>query len=177
MNARNILRCRSNLSCLLLLLAGLISACRPAGYSEGVALSVTIPLLSFVQPQPGGSGMKSALVDFPALEVFNGTGQLVYLGHDAARNVALVKSLPGQMDSLKVLPNQPALSQVVGSLPGLAEGDKETLTNSRQPTVIAFSLEDCNGCSLQDEALKPETIKNLTAHGLNLLAIRVSRPH
>ena len=121
--------------------------------------------------------MKNAIVDFPALEVFDRAGQLVYLSHDAGKNAVLLKSLPGALDRLAALPNQPALAHVIGNLPGLAEENKGALLDSRRPTVVAFTLEDCHACSLQEEALGPETVKNLTAHGLNALVIRVMRPH
>jgi hypothetical protein len=160
----------------LLLLVWPASGCRMASHRDGVALSLTVPLLPFLQARPGESGMKNAIVDFPTLEVFDGAGQLVYLSHDADKNIALVKLLPGALDRLTELPNQPILLQVIGSLPGLTEGDKVSLLHSRQPTVIAFSLEDCHACSAQEEALGPETLKNLTVHGLNSLMIRVSRP-
>jgi len=176
MHARLICRRTCRLAGLLLLLAWPASGCRTAGHREGVALSLTVPLLSFLHARPGESGTKNAMVDFPTLEVFDRAGQLVYLSHDAGKNIELVKSLPGALDRLTELPNRPTLLQVVGDLPGMTEEDKDTLLHSRQPTLIAFSLEDCHACSVQEEALGPETVKNLTAYGLNSLIIRVSRP-
>jgi hypothetical protein len=163
-------------SVLLLLFIWPVSGCRKAGSRDGVALSYTVPVVTFLHAGSGENGMKNAIADFPTLEVFDRTGQLVYRSHDAGQSVALVKSLPGALNSLTQLPNQPDLPQVVGSLAGLAEADKGLLLNSRQPTVISYSLEGCEACSVQEEALGPETVRNLSAHGLNSLMIRVSRP-
>ena len=176
MRTRIIHCCSRLLLGLLLLLVWPASGCRNTGARDGIALSFTVPVLTFLHAESGDNGMKNGLADFPTLEVFDRTGQLVYRSHDAGQSVALVKSLPGSLNSLTQLPNQPKLPQVLGSLPGLAEADKGVLLNSSQPTVISYSLEGCEACSVQEEALGPETVKNLAAHGLNSLMIRVSRP-
>lgn len=166
----------SLLAWLLLLLIWPITGCHNADRRNGVSLSLTVPLLTFIQATPAESGVSNAIVDFPTLEVFDSAGQLVYRSHEAVKNVELVKSLPGALAGLTVLPNQPKLRQVVANLPGLAEADQEALLQSLKPTVIAYSLEDCRACSSHEEALKPDTVSNLVAHGLNSLMIRVSRP-
>lgn len=162
---------------LALALCGQICGCRAGGPRAGVVVSLTVPLLKFVQASGGLGGGKSPVVDFPLLEVFDGGGQLVYASHDAAASVALVKALPGALSRLQGLKDQPSLAEVIGSVPELSEEQKGALLRSHEPTVIAYSLEDCEACSVQEAGLGGETMQNLARQGMNSLEIRVARPH
>lgn len=161
---------------LIACLSNSMSGCRSGRDRAGVTLSVSVGLLPFMQSQTPGGG-SGGMVDFPALEVFNGAGEMVFLSHDAGANAALLKSLPASLARYTAMANRPALSHVISSLPGLEEHDKQTLLQNHLPTVVAISLEGCEACELQETTLTPDLKKSLALQGMNSLVIEVSRPH
>ena len=147
------------------------SGCNRSG---GILLSIQVRLLAFMQSQndevPNGH-----IYDFPTLEAYDHSGRLMYLSHDATANAKLLQSLPESLNHLTAIANQSELDQTLKRLPGLSEHDKHSLLANHVPTVLDFTLEECEACTLQENALNLETAKNLTAHGLNVLLIRVLR--
>jgi hypothetical protein len=154
----------------------LVSSCRELEHTEGVALSLNVPVQTFLEAKAAKGSLKNAIVDFPTIELYDRAGLLIYRSSNAVDNAALVRSLPGALKNLTQIPNQPQLSRVLDTLPGLVNADKLALLNSRRPTLIDYSLEECDACRVQEEALGPETVRSLESRGLNLLAIHVSRP-
>lgn len=153
----------------------ILAGCRtPLGGVRGVSRSVTLPLLSFVQSPAGAMGSKGGIVLFPALEVFDSSGALVYTSHDASANAAVLNGLPGSLASFKPISGGGQLSTVTERLAGLNDEDRRSLLESRLPTVVSVSLDGCEGCSVQEEAVGRDTDR-LLAHGVNTLVIRVSR--
>lgn len=160
----------------LLLMTLLVSSCREAEHSKGVALSLNVPVQAFLEAKAVQGSLKNAIVDFPTLELYDRAGLLIYRSRNAVDSAALVKSLPGALNNLAQIPDQPQLSRVLDALPGLANADKLAVLNSRKSTLIDYSLEECDACRVQEEALGPDTVKSLESRGLNLIAIHVSRP-
>jgi hypothetical protein len=152
-----------------------VSGCHSGGH-RGVTVSLTIPVVPYLQSQFAGAGKAKPVADFPTLEVFDRTGQAVYQSHNAGRNAELLRSLPQAMNGLKTLPGRATLSEVVETFSGVAEKDRKALLDHSRPTVLSLSLEDCHACTLQEETLGPEMEKSLAADGFNLVVIRLSRP-
>lgn len=151
------------------------SGCHMGGH-RGASISLTVPVVSYLQSQSSLAGKGSPIANFPTLEIFDRTGQAVYQSHDAGKNAELLRSLPEAMEGLKTLPNHATLSQVIETFPGLAEKDRDALLDYRRPTLLSLSLEDCHACELQEQATGPETKGRLVENGFNLLDIQFSQP-
>ena len=154
----------------------LLSACH-AAKEGGVSLTLSYPLLAFMQSQSGGSGMNGIIADFPAMEIFNRDGRLIYLSHNVGENIAMLRSLPSALNHLNMLPGQPDLAHLLGTLPGLTDDNRGAILASRRATVVSFDLEACESCEQQEQALSPVSSKLLISEGMNLIVIRVTRPH
>ena len=160
MRARNIWLL-STICCLL------STGCR----REAVSLSVSLPVLSYMQSQPGGlSG--GAVIDFPLLEIFDHQGRLVYADHNGRRNAAVLASLPNGIG--EAAGASETLARTLAVFP-LAKRDRARVLDNRRITVLSLSLEDCKACILQEEALNPERTKTLIAAGINVVAVRLIR--
>lgn len=129
--------------------------------------------LTFVKSQSGGSVHGGHVYDFPALEAFDKSGRLVYRSHDGNRNAAVLRSLPLSLSKVAEIPDQPDLTASLRMLARISEHDRQILVENRLPTVIAFMLDECNACTVQESALAPEKAKDIAARGINIVVVRV----
>jgi hypothetical protein len=141
---------------------------------DGIVISSYPQLKSYVHFAVGSNGHKEANLYFPLLQVYDPAGRLVYVGHDARENAKLLDQLPGNLDSLKPIPETTLLPDVMKEMPEFAARKDEVL-RVKQVTVLSVFLEDCHACSIQEEALD-STEKQLVRRGVNLLIIRVAKP-
>jgi hypothetical protein len=141
---------------------------------SGNFLSLEIPILKFVQAQGTGE-LGARIYDFPTLLAYNDSGRLVYFSHNAGQNAALLQSLPQALDHLPAIPNSPELATSLQRLPSLSDQDRRRLLRSNYPVVLAFTLEGCDACAVQENALNPAGARMLARRGVNVVLIRVLR--
>jgi len=141
---------------------------------QGFFLSVEMPVSQFVQTQ-NADPSAGRIYDFPTLQAYNGSGQLIYFSHDAEANAALLRSLPESLEHLSVIPNGPELQVSLRHLPVVNDQARRTLSRSGRPVVVAYTLEDCHACSVQEEALKPTAGQMIAKRGVDVLSVRILR--
>ena len=155
----------------VLLLASFVCACRrDGGGREGISISTSLPLASYVK---AGAG-KGAKFFFPQLEIYDESGDLLYSSHESIENARVLKELPGGIQSLRSKPDAPRLAEVMDAVPAF-RARKEEILGQHRVSVLSVFLENCHACTVQEDALGGSEHRLLN-HGINLLVLRVSRP-
>jgi hypothetical protein len=116
----------------------------------------------------------STNVYFPLLQVYNSSGKLVYIGHNAEANAQFLQELPDDIAGLQPDPSAATLQKVMQQFPEFALKSDAVLQTGK-PTVVTVFLEDCHACSVQEQALD-NSQQRLHDRGINLLIIHVAKP-
>jgi hypothetical protein len=158
------------------LLAAAVGCACSAGGSEarGVLISTSLPLNSYVAAISHRSAGKQPQFFFPQLEIYDGSGNLIYTSHESFENAKVLKELPAGIRSLRSTPETARLAEVLEEVPDFRARKREILGRSRISVVSVF-LEECHACEIQEDALAGAE-NRLLDEGVNLLVIRVSRP-
>jgi len=141
---------------------------------QGEALSAVVPLNTYVSARLAGTDRGIAKFFYPQLQVFDGSGKLVFSGHDAVRNAALMRGLPESVRGLRPLPGDASLAQVIDLVPAFRKRKGELLAR-HAVTVVSILLEGCDACTVQESALDGAE-RRLLGRGVNLLVTRLSHP-
>jgi hypothetical protein len=141
---------------------------------SALVLSTQLTLKSYVHSAIGANDHKSMSVYFPLLEVYDPSGKLVYVGHNAQDNSRILSLLPENMSDLVPVPDTLPLQEVIKQFPDFQINSAELL-RTRMPTIITVFLEDCHACSVQEQALD-NTQQHLHDRGINLLVVKVAKP-
>jgi hypothetical protein len=147
---------------------------RGGGDAEGVLISTSLPLASYVQAGSHGSADKGAKFFFPQLEIYDESGDLIYSSHESIENARVLKELPGSIKNLKPNPHAPRITEIMEAVPAFRQRKQEILTQHRV-SILSVFLENCHACTVQEDALG-DVEHRLLDHGINLLVLRVSRP-
>jgi len=157
--------CLGTLSC---------SSKRSVPTTAGLNLSVNIQLLEYVHLTLGKNGLKEARFSFPLLQVYDETGRLIFVSHDARANSDALKNFDHFVIGLHPIVESSPLAEVAKQLPDLRS--KETsLLSTKHMTVLTVFLESCHACSVQEEEVD-KTRGSLIAKGVNLVVIHVAKP-
>jgi len=157
------------------LLSGLVG-CAPrqaAGGARGLFVTTSLPLASYVQAGSREGPKSGATFFFPQLDIYDLSGNLIYSSHESLESARMLNTLPGGIQGLPPKPDAPRLAEVVERVPGFRE-KKEQILGRPRVSVISVFLENCEACSLQENALD-DARGRLLDHDINLLVIRLSR--
>lgn len=146
---------------------------KPSPTSAGFVISSDMPLNAYVHLDIGRNGNPDTRFDFPVLQIYDESGELIYAGHNAEQNANALKGIPESTTYLARVAGAKALGDVIKQLPEF-EVRRDEVTHSRRLTAVSVFLENCHACSTQEESLD-KTQGRLHDSGVNLLVIHVSR--
>jgi hypothetical protein len=156
------------------LLLLLLSGCKGDRSMEGRMVTSDLDFKSYVHSVIAANGSKDASFYFPLLQIFDEQGRLVYVGHDAKQNSAIMSQIPGNLVDLRPIPNGITLSSIMGEVPAF-KPQQNAFIGGKRGTVLSVFLEDCHACSVQEKALD-DNQKQLLKRGTNLLVLNVTKP-
>ncbi|HEY1938731.1 MAG TPA: hypothetical protein VGJ33_12410 [Candidatus Angelobacter sp.] len=161
---------------IILLLPSLwILGCKQSeGNRDGILISANFPLRSYVHARLDEHSDKREHLNFPLLAVYGASGDLMYSGYDVGENAQLLADLPDKISNLQSKPGAASLAAAIEEIPDFKTRKTEIL-NSRKNTVVSTFLQECDACSIQEEALhnaEPQLLKN----GINVLVIHLLKP-
>jgi hypothetical protein len=144
------------------------------GNRDGILISATFPLHSYVHARLDEHSGKGEHLNFPLLAVYDRSGVLIYSGYDVGENVQLLADLPGKISNLQSKPEAASLAAAIEEIPDFKTRKTEIL-KSRKNTVVSTFLEECQACSFQEDALQ-NAEHQLLENGINVLVIHLSKP-
>lgn len=158
-----------------LLLASLACGHKAGGRAaRGVFVSASPTLATYVGVRGRLDAGRDSRFFFPELQVFDGSGRMIYSSHQAVENALVLERLPHAMRGLRPIPGAPRLSQLVEAVPAFRRHEAE-IVGHHGASVLSVFLEDCQACGSQEDALDGAE-RRLLDRGVNLLVIRASRP-
>jgi len=132
-------------------------------------LSMTSYIGAWQRARPGGA----PTYYFPVLEIYNQAGTLIYASHNATANAKVLKDFPGSVEKLTPQPGAPGLQALISEIPDLEAGWKAA-GGKNKLTILSIALENCKGCSIQEEALAELAQQLVKQHSAAVLEINVA---
>ena len=150
-----------------------IAGCDRNVSTSGLWISAAMPMTSYVNVRTEQTTGVRTRFSFPTLEIYNGSGLLVYRGDQSPEDARILRELPSSVLHLKPKLDAPKLSSVLESVPEFKSKSQEII-NRDAPVIISTELEHCASCMAQ-EALLRESRAQLLHHSVTVLTIRISQ--
>lgn len=154
------------------LLAGL-EGCRAP---KPISISATVPFALFVKSRTAFrmSGRAKGGFSFPYLEIYNAQGGLIYAEDNAYENSQKLETFPVGLDFAKVLASDSGLRSTVSEITAFSS-KRQQILDSHKVCILLISVDGCDACSFQTDALK-KTEARLLQNGVNILKLHISMP-
>lgn len=144
------------------------------GEREGVFVSTSLPLASYVKAGSRAGTDEGGKFFFPQLKIYNDSGFLIYSSHEAIENAQILKDLPNRLQNLQPRQEAVHLAEALEAVPEF-RARKGEIVGHHRVSVLSVFLENCQACTTQEDALN-DVEHRLLGSGINLLVIRVAHP-
>jgi hypothetical protein len=144
------------------------------GAGKGALMSANLSISSYAEARRRGNAKATSEFFFPMLEIYNGSGALVYRGHESIENARVLRELPSGIDSLLPQQDAPRLSDILEAVPDFKTKEQEILRR-RSPVVLSIVLENCKACTVQEDELD-QAQQRLLEHSVDVLVVKIAHP-
>jgi hypothetical protein len=151
-----------------------LSACVSNKKDTGL-ISTSLSISSYAEASMRAHAVKESQYDFPMLEIYNGSGILVYRGHDSTANARVLKEFPNSVQSLQPQEDAPRLAKILEAIPDFREREQEIVGRNKS-VILSIGLEHCKGCIVQEDALQAAKQHLLRQQSVEILEINVFQP-
>gem|GEM_PF-6058859 len=112
---------------------------------------------------------------FPLLEIYNSSGALVFQGRDATANAKILQEFPGVLNNYQPKERAPRLENVIAQIPDFKAVEQKNGRNTEW-VLLSVDLEGCEGCEVQEDALRGIKRRLLEQESVEIFEIHVLRP-
>jgi hypothetical protein len=159
----------------LILASSVACVSQPKGSgAKGQLISTSVPISLYAAARMHGSAGGVSEFNFPMLEIYDGSGALVYRSHEPINNARVLRELPSSIQSLQPRKDAPRLADIIEALPEFKAKEKEILRH-HNPVVLSVVLENCHACTVQEDALG-EAQQLLLQNSIDVLVVNVAQP-
>jgi hypothetical protein len=149
------------------------AGCQHNNQRQGTAKDLTVSLKRYVSSKVGRNAQIGGKFSFPALQIYDPNGHLIYCGHDVTANEQLLTASRDIVSrENKVVPASSSLSDILSELT-----DAQAFVQLSKPnafTYLAIDLQDCHACSIQEHNLS-ENKNSILRSGSNLITLMVDK--
>ena len=100
-----------------ILALGSCDSSKSGGVGINQEVSTTLSISAYSQARIRASGGAEMQYSFPLLEIYNGSGALVFHGHDATANAKVLQDFPGALQNYQPQDQAPRLENVIAQIP------------------------------------------------------------
>lgn len=136
-------------------------------------ISTSLSISSYATAREHASASKDGTYFFPVLEIYNGSGVLIYRGHESAENTRTLKEFPGSIQNLRPQEQASHLLKLLEEFPVFKE--RERGIQAKKWVIISTGLDGCEGCAVQEHTLREEK-QRLLQQSVSILEIHVTPP-
>ena len=160
---------------LCVIMVGLaLSGCRSEG-AHGGLISTNLSLSSYADARQRMNPGQPSTLYFPALEIYNDAGVLLYRSHESMDNAKILRDFPNSVRDLPPQEDAPRLTKIVAEIPDFKAREQEIL-GKRQLVIVSVGLESCQACAAQETALDDLKHRLLKQQSVAILEINVAHP-
>ena len=146
-------------------------------YNNGTSkvLSAHLTLANYAEVREKAANTARTTFSFPLLEIYNSSGFLVYRGEDSATNSGILREFPAQAKNLKPQATSQSLRSILQEIPEF-KPEMRRILSSGKFVILSVDLQDCQACTLQENALDDQRKSLLRDYGATILELHVERP-
>lgn len=137
-------------------------------------ISADLSISAYIEARMHSPDRTASTFDFPVLEIYNDDGWLVYHGHEAIQNAAILNELPASARNLQPVRESPRLADILKAVPAFKAQERRVL-EQHGTVVLSVELEGCGACRIQDRAMD-EARQRLLQRSIAVLEIHVIQP-
>lgn len=137
-------------------------------------ISAKLSIISYAQVRTRFTSGLEKNLGFPALEIFNGEGSLIYRNKDEIRNADALERVLANISTLPSLQHAPRVADILDAVPEFKPHEQEVLRHHK-PVVLSVDLDGCGACKVQASWLD-EARDRLLRQSIDVLEIHVAAP-
>jgi hypothetical protein len=112
---------------------------------------------------------------FPMLEIYNDAGLLIYRSNESMANAQILKEFPNSVRNLRPQQDAPRLAKILEEIPDFKPREQE-IVGGKKLVILSIALENCAGCTVQENALGDLKQRLLQEQSVAILEITVAHP-
>jgi hypothetical protein len=138
-------------------------------------VATTLSISAYSQARMRASAGAELQYSFPMLEIYNGSGVLVYQSREAMANARILKQFPGVLQNQQPQEHAPRLANIIEQIPDF-KAVEQKIGSKKKWVLLSVDLQDCEGCGVQEDALRRIKRHLLEQESVDILEIHVLRP-
>lgn len=142
---------------------------------RGEFVSTNMDISSYAQARRRFSANHESTFSFPVLEIYNDSGSLVYRSQESTANAQILKDFPSRLQNLAPQEHASRLSNLVEAVPDFA-ANRHRILDGKKLVILSVSLDECEACSIQEQALDDGKQRILQQPSVAILEIHVAHP-
>lgn len=129
---------------------------------------------SYADVRNRAAGMGPTAYYFPMLEIYNGSGSLIYRSHEVKASTELLKGFPASIQGLPVQRNAPNLDKLIDQIPSFNRR-RASILGKDKVVILSVALDGCHGCTIQEHSMSQIEPQLLKQPGTTILEINVTQ--